>query len=65
MIIHPSLPRKDLIYAWSHQVIIIYVPLHFRKYPSRIIDYICVLFMGIVEREKLIPGSSVCKTKAK
>lgn len=60
-----SLPRKDLIYVWSHQVIIVCVSFHFQKYPSGIINYICVLFIDIVEKEILIPGPSVNKNKAK
>lgn len=63
MTLHLSLPRKDPIYARPHQVIIICVPFHVQKYPSGTIKYICAIFMVIVEREKLIPGSSVCKNK--
>lgn len=65
MTMYLSLPRKDLIYVWSHQVIIICVSFHFQKYSSRIINYICALFIGTVEKEILIPGSSVNKNKAK
>lgn len=65
MTMNLSLPGKDMIYACPHQVIIIYVPFYFQKYPSGIINYICALFMGIVKRRKFIPGFSVYENKAK
>lgn len=64
MTLHLSLPRKYLIYTWPHQVITICIPFHFQKYPSGTINYIWTIFMVIVEREKCIPGSLVCKNKA-
>lgn len=63
MTLHFRLPRKDLTYARPHEVIIICVPFHFQKYPSGTIKYICAIFMAIVEREKLIAGSSMGQNK--